>query len=338
MGLVAETVLPKETSRAMTKPYSIASVTVATNAARFLPRQLDALRRQTRKIDEIIVVDNASSDDTLKLLASDYPEVTVLNLPKNGGVGGAFSAGLAYTTTVKKHDWTWLLDDDSVPSAEALEKLLAGLQRLGEDAENTAILAPMAVHKETQLAYPGYFWRNGLRPPRAGAAKEEISFVDIVISSGTLIRKEAIERVGLPRADFFMDCVDIELCLRLRRNGYRIAVVTDCRFDHAIGDPRRVNLFGFHRSWADHAPWREYYITRNELFTIWTYYPDWKTKSSIVRRLLRHAAGVVLFGKHKMSCLRMMYHGFVDGRAGRLGIRFLPDHMNGYSTEPRAGK
>jgi GT2 family glycosyltransferase len=319
----------------MTKPYSVASVTVATNAARLLPRQLDALKRQTRKIDEIVVVDNASSDDTLRLLASEYPEVTVLNLPRNGGVGGALSAGLAYTTTVKKHDWTWLLDDDSVPSPDGLERLLGGLQALGERGKDTAILAPMGVHKETQFAYPGYLWRNGLRRTCAEATKGGISFVDIVISSGTLIRKEAIDRVGLPRSDFFMDFVDIELCLRLRRHGYRIAVVTDCRLDHAIGNPRRINLFGFDKAWTDHSPWREYYITRNEIFTIWAYYPDWKTKSSIVRRLLRHAAGVLLFGKQKLSCLRMMYQGFLDGCAGRLGIRFLPDQPKGHPADPR---
>jgi GT2 family glycosyltransferase len=309
----------------MTKLYSVASVTVATNAAHLLPRQMDALKRQTRKIDEIVVVDNASTDDTLSLLATDYPEVTVLNLAKNGGVGGAFSAGLAYTATVKEHDWTWLLDDDSVPSPDGLEGLLGGLQRLGEEAENIAILAPLGVHKETEVAYCGHLWRNGLRRPSVEATKQEISFVDAVISSGTLIRKEAIERVGLPRADFFMDFVDFELCLRLRRYGYRIAVVPSCQLDHAIGNPRRVNLFGFHRAWTDHAPWREYYIARNEIFTIWAYYPNWKTKCSISWRLLRHAAGVLLLGTHKMSRLRMMYQGLLDGRAGRLGIRFLPD-------------
>jgi rhamnosyltransferase len=319
----------------MTNTCSVASVTVATNAARILPRQLDALKRQTRQIDEIVVVDNASSDDTLNLLAARYPEVTVLKLPENGGVGGAFSVGLAYTATVKKHDWTWLLDDDSVPSPDGLEQLLGGLQRLGEEAENTAILAPVGVHKETQLAYSGYLWRNGLRRPSAEATKQEISFVDVVISSGTLIRKEAIERVGLPRSDFFMDFVDIELCLRMRRHGYKVAVVTSSRLDHAIGNPRRVNLLGFQKAWTNHAPWREYYITRNEIFTIWAYYPGWKTKCSIIRRLLRHGAGVLLFGEQKISCLRMMCRGFRDGCAGRLGIRFLPDQPSGHSADLR---
>ena len=72
----------------MTSTHSVASVTVATNAAHLLPRQLDALKRQSRKLDEIVVVDNASTDDTVDMLASQYPEVKVLRLPENGGVGG----------------------------------------------------------------------------------------------------------------------------------------------------------------------------------------------------------------------------------------------------------
>lgn len=320
----------------MTRTFSIASVTVSTNAARILPRQLDALKRQTRKLDEIIVVDNASADGTRELLAAQYPEVTVLNLPENRGVGGALSAGLAYTTTIKKHDWTWLLDDDSVPLPDGLQRLLGGFQQLGEATSDIAILAPVAVHQETQLATPGYLWRNGLRLPGVEATNQEVFFADIVISSGTLIRKEAIETVGLPRADFFMDFVDHELCLRLRRHGYRIAVVTGCRLSHAIGEPRRINFFGFQKAWSDHAPWREYYMTRNEIFTIWAFYPDWKTKSSVMRRLFRHAVGVLLFGEQKISCLRMMWQGFLDGCAGRLGIRFLPDQSNGRPALPHA--
>ena len=68
---------------------SVASVTVAYNDARVLPRQMDALLGQTRPLQEIIVVDNASTDSTRALLAERYPEVRVLRMPENMGVGGA---------------------------------------------------------------------------------------------------------------------------------------------------------------------------------------------------------------------------------------------------------
>jgi len=82
---------------------------------------------------------------------------------------------------------------------------------------------------------------------------------------------------------------------------------------------------GITRVWADHVPWREYYKARNEVFTTWNLYPNWQSKLSVVRRFTRHALGILLFGKEKLACLKMMYLGIVDGRAGRLGIRNFED-------------
>jgi GT2 family glycosyltransferase len=307
----------------MAKEFSIASVTVAFNGAGVLSRQMDALQRQTHNIDEIVVVNNASSDNTLSLLETHYPDATVLNQSENGGVGGGFSAGLDYAANARKHDWIWLLDQDSVPADDGLEQLIEGLRFLGDDVENTAILAPLCMHAESELDYSASLWRNGLRKLGADVGNQKISFVDSVISSGTLVRKEAVEEVGLPRADFFIDFVDHEYCLRVRRHGYKIAVIAGSKLDHAIGDTIQVNIFGFRKNWPWHAPWREYYMTRNEIFTVWKYFPDWRTKLNVTRRLLRHAAGVLLLGRQKRACLTMMYRGVVDGRAGHLGVRYF---------------
>ncbi|MGC1373946.1 MAG: hypothetical protein WA824_17560, partial [Candidatus Sulfotelmatobacter sp.] len=151
---------------------------------------------------------------------------------------------------------------------------------------------------------------------------QPISFVDLVISSGSLIRRNAIEAVGLPRADFFMDFVDYEHCLRLRRHGFKIAVVQDSHLKHVLGDPSKFEFLGKTKYWSDHAPWRCYYMVRNEVFTIWEYYPEWRNKGFLLWRLVRNAISLALFGKRKLACMGMMWRGFRDGRSGRLGIRF----------------
>ncbi|MFZ0780430.1 MAG: glycosyltransferase family 2 protein [Candidatus Sulfotelmatobacter sp.] len=305
----------------MTKRPSIASVTVVYNGAAHLPRQLHALKRQTRALDEMIMVDNASSDDSVRLVEADFPEVTILNQPKNIGVGGGFSVGLDYSATQRKHDWIWLLDQDSLPADDSLEQLLKAVDSLGDQADSVAILAPTCTNEKTNLNYSGLVWRYGLRNAPVSARHNPISFVDSVISSGTLLRREAIEKVGLPRSDFFMDFVDHEYCLRLRRHGYKIAVVRASRFEHAIGDPRTVRVLGFEKIWSNHVPWREYYMTRNAIFTVWKYDPDWRTKCVVAHRLLCRAAAILLFGEDKLACLAMMYRGFADGCTGKLGIR-----------------
>jgi GT2 family glycosyltransferase len=303
----------------MSKQFSIASVTVAYNGARVLPRQLDALHQQTWRPDEIVVVDNASSDNTVSTIEKNYSEVTILKQAENCGVGGGYAAGLQYAINERKCDWVWMLDQDSVPTNDCLENLIGSLRDLGENASDTAILAPVSFNAESSFDYSAALWCNGFRS--ADAKNARIFFVDSVISSGTLLRREAVEEVGLPRADFFMDFVDHEYCLRLRRHGYKIAVVPKSRLDHALGDTVQAEFLGLKKSWPAHAPWREYYMARNEVFTIWKYFPDWRTRTSTGRRLLRHAFGVVMFGRHKLACLAMMCRGIADGRAGRLGIR-----------------
>lgn len=135
---------------------------------------------------------------------------------------------------------------------------------------------------------------------------------------------DAVEAVGLPREDFFMDFVDYEYCFRLRRHGYSIAVVQGSILEHEVGSVIPFNILGQKGFWAQHAPWREYYMARNETFTIWRDYPNVITKAFVLYRLARHAIGILLFGEHKLTCLRRQYQGFIDGRAGRLGIRVTP--------------
>jgi len=327
-----------KSERRIMKTYSIASVTVAYNGADVLRTHLESLRRQTRKLDEIIVVDNASADHTCSLLANEYPEVTVLQLSENGGIAGGANAGVTYATLVKKHDWVWTLDQDSVAAPDALEQLLTALDRMRGAAEKTAILAPICVNTRTHVPYPALSWRGRhfeLTIPHPNA---EFTFVDMVISSGSLIRREAIEQAGLQRGDFFMDFVDFEHCLRLRRHGFSVVMVRDSVLEHAIGTSTQFKILGRTKTWSDHAPWREYYMARNETYTMWQYSPHPFTKAFVVYRMSHHAFSILLFGKNKLECLSMMWRGFLDGRAGRLGIRFRPDKkQDGFASSQPIG-
>lgn len=311
--------------------FSIASVTVAYDGEALLPRHIDALLNQTRPLSEVIVVNNASPDGTLQLLSKSYPQVTVINLPLNAGVGGGYAAGLQYAINERGHGWVWLFDQDSVPAPECLQRLLEGLDGLTSTASEVALLAPLCLHEDSGREYPSLRWKNGWQKVRV---QEDITFVDAVISSGSLIRRDAIQRAGPPRSDFFIDSVDLEHCLRLRSKGYKIAVVRAAVLHHAIGSPRLLRMGPLSRLWPVHTPWREYYKARNEVFTIWTHHPTLASKFSVMRRLIRHACAVLLFGREKLKCLKMIWLGVIDGRAGRLGIRLFDGPLVS-SSEPK---
>jgi rhamnopyranosyl-N-acetylglucosaminyl-diphospho-decaprenol beta-1,3/1,4-galactofuranosyltransferase len=318
---------------------SIASVTTAYNAAKVLPRQMDALLRQSLPLKEIIVVDNASTDGTASLLAERYPQVTVLSMPANLGAAGAWAEGLKYAARQRKHDWIWAFDDDSIPGPNALEGLLLAAQSQdcrSQDSHNQAshnqdsndgeigMIAVLPVHRETGIAYPPLLWRDGFRRPHQALLNRPVWFADLAIASGLMVRREVVEKVGLPRADFFMDFFDFEYCLRARSYGYRIAVATGVQLSHEVGRARHVRLPGFRALWPDHAPWREYYISRNFAYVVWWLYPSFAAKWFSIRHMLRHAGGALCFSSARFSAVKRMVQGFLDGRRARLGIRFRP--------------
>lgn len=303
---------------------SVASITVAYNAASILPRQLDALLRQARALGEIIVVDNGSTDGTATMLASRYPQVTVLRMKENLGAAGAWASALSYATKNKRHDWIWTLDDDSVPSAECLGNLLSGLKVLNGIQDQVGMIAPMPVHRPTGTYYPPLFWKERFVKPSREQMRQPIWFTDLIIASGSLVRREVIEKIGLPRAEFFMDFFDYEYSLRARSSGYKIAVVSGAEINHEIGEARKVWVPSGFRLWTSYPPWREYYNSRNLAYAGWHLYPTLRTKRFVLWHLLRHAAAVALFSQRKSSCLFKMTQGLYDGYRGRLGIRFRP--------------
>src|SRR5689334_16024012 len=91
------------------------------NDAEVIEQTVASLQRQTVPLAAILVVDNASTDDTLDRIAS--APVTIIRNSKNLGTSGAVVVGFEYALA-KGFDWVWLFDADSVPQPDALENLL----------------------------------------------------------------------------------------------------------------------------------------------------------------------------------------------------------------------
>jgi GT2 family glycosyltransferase len=311
---------------------SVASVTVSYNALRLLPRQIEALLGQTRPLQEIVVVDNASTDGAPEWLAERYPQVKVLRMPENVGIGGALERGLTYAALNKQHDWVWTFDGDSVPNDDALEALLAGINSLRDVERELGMVAAVPVYQETGAQYEPLLWRDGFVKPPAELTRQSIWFADLVITSGCMVRGEMVQKIGLPRTDFFIDFVDFEYCLRARARGYKIAVITRAKLAHEIGNAQEIRLAGYSYLRSSHTPLREYYMTRNLVYAAWWLYPNRSTKCFALHRVGKHVLGVLLFGSQKLPCLVKIAQGFWDGLHETLGVRFRPEDAQ--STAP----
>jgi GT2 family glycosyltransferase len=292
----------------------VASITVAWNGARVISRHLESLGQQTVPLAETVVVDNASADETVNTLRRSFPNVTVLQLEQNLGVGGGFAAGLEYALK-KNYDWFWLFDQDSTPQPRALEELLEALKVPGVNPDEIGIMASLLVDPECAVEHVGYLWRDRLVKIPHEQARSAVLFVDTVMSSGSLIHRRVLDQVGLPRADFFMDWVDHEYNLRVRRARFQIAQVRASIVYHRLGETQRVTSVFTQKPVVRlvEPVWRRYFMARNETFTCWHLFGTTKSRLFLVIRLLRHSASNLWHEENRLENLWVIWSGFCDG-------------------------
>ena len=194
--------------------YKIAAVIVTYNRLTLLKECIEAVRNQTRKLDEIIVINNSSTDGTSEWL-EEQNDLTVITQENSGSAGGQYTG--IKTAYEKGYDWIWCLDADVVADVSALENLLEAdelkLSSLG-------FLSSTVVYTDKSIAYANI--------PELGKPFEVIAaFISgnslpiISASFGSLLLpRKIIEKVGLPCHEFFIWGDDAEYTLRIISNGY----------------------------------------------------------------------------------------------------------------------
>jgi rhamnosyltransferase len=128
-----------------------------------------------------------------------------------------------------------------------------------------------------------------------------------------------VQQVGGFMEELFIDQVDNELCLRLWREGYRVMEAGDADLLHRVGDVRK-HRFPYPAYSVNHSALRRYYITRNRLWVGRMYRDDHPEHDRFERAQIRKdLVKIVLYEGEKTRKLAMMWRGWRDYRAGRLG-------------------
>jgi GT2 family glycosyltransferase len=263
------------------------------NDAAVIEQLLEALRRQTRPPDAILIVDNASTDGTLDRAFSEA--VAIVRNPKNLGTSGAIRIGLAHALE-HGFDWTWIFDADSVPEPDLLEKLLAFFERLpSAPREQVCFLAGLPLGaagevKEPPISLEGEKMR---RLPLASA--RDFTQCDCLLWSGSLFHMAAVARIGLPSADYMLDLAEVEYGYRARQLGFTSYVVHNGVIHHDVGrKPRAARPLYWSGPSSldsyDFPPARCYYCARN-----WIYFWLYQCTPHRMTRALRAIAKSVAF-------------------------------------------
>ena len=183
------------------------------NDADIIDRTVEAVLKQTRPVDGLLIVDNASRDATLE--QASIKNAIVVRHSQNLGTSGTVVTGMKYAIE-HGYDWIWVFDADSLVAPDALEKLLALYRDLPQAVQQeTAFLGCMARNLVgNQPWYGSIFTERGIEivnPPR----EPRYFNCHAYIWSGCLYRLAAVKKIGLPNADYVLDCGEDEY-------GYRI--------------------------------------------------------------------------------------------------------------------
>lgn len=303
----------------------IAAVIVTYNRKNLLEQCLISLLNQTRRLDHIIIIDNASNDGTEAFLSSrSYlakENVEYVKLQQNIGGAGGFNEGMKRGYEAG-YDWLWLMDDDGLPEYNCLEILL------DDSCKNDLFRAPLVVNieNEDELAF-GYSLPNDKRQLKTISEVRNIMTNGKVYGlanpfNGVLVHRDIIQNIGFPIKDLFLWGDEVEYLLRIQRAGYLIVTKVNAIHKHPKDRMtlHKCKLLGIKFSVAHtENSFKDYLILRNYAYLAKKYY-GWKG-------LLKHIVKYSVFYTRKYGnrhVAHVLKYSF-EGATGRLSghINFL---------------
>ncbi|HEX7970849.1 MAG TPA: glycosyltransferase family 2 protein [Thiobacillus sp.] len=214
----------------------VCAVTVNWNRAGDTLACIDSLVHQEGLAPHIIVVDNASSDDSVDRIRQAYPQVELIRSETNRMFGGGNNLGIRRALEAGA-DTVFLINNDATLAPDGLAKLLACA------APDVGILSPLIYY----ASRPEVIWSSGGRTnpwtlektdgahdrPDPGGWPTAVE-QDFVTGCGMLISRQALEQVGLFDEGFLHYYEDSDLCWRMRRAGLRILLVPAAHMWHKV--------------------------------------------------------------------------------------------------------
>jgi GT2 family glycosyltransferase len=240
-----------------------AVVIVSYNTRELLLECLRSLADDPAGPAEIVVVDNGSHDGSLEAVAAAHPDVRLVALRHNAGYGAAANAGVraskAAVAIVTNPDTTF------APGA------VAAMASYLESHPKTGAVGPLLLNPDGSLqfsarpfpsvplaaahAFLGLFWESNPASRAylmAGWDHATEREVDWVSGACIALRRKAFDGVGGFDEAYFMYVEDVDLCWRMRREGWRIGFTPEAKVTHHVGKASRVKpwfmIVAHHRS------------------------------------------------------------------------------------------
>jgi GT2 family glycosyltransferase len=233
------------------KSWPRISVVVLTyNGDKFIDALLNSLYHQnySEECMEILVVDNASTDNTRSIVETKYPNVILISLTQNYGFAAGNNLAVSYT----KYDHIVFLNQDTICHQGWLKGLVEGLLQdnsIGACASNMIMCEDPASCETTKTLHFGELYYYDINLFGYGVyckSNQEIVFPKIISGCSFIIRKQTIQSLGyLFDEDLKMYTEDTDLSLRIYNHGLRVCVSRKSVVFHLHGKNSKINFNKF---------------------------------------------------------------------------------------------
>ena len=195
-------------------PSSICALIPTYNRAPMIKECIDSILAQTRPVQQIIVINDGSTDNTQDVVKAYGEKVTLINKP-NGGKSIALNVGLQHATA----DYIWICDDDDIAAPDGLEHLA---KVLDEDTSVDFVCGTNTLFVDTPT---GRVFSNATYHPRQVEPSIKLRFLEGMFTHqfAMLVRRSLYEKVGPFREDLIRS-QDLEMSVRLSRYNKAIYV------------------------------------------------------------------------------------------------------------------
>ena len=292
----------------------IAVVLVTYNRLDCLKIALSRYEQQSKLPLYIIVVNNASTDGTYDYLQSwkcinnGINKIVVHNEENMGGAGG-FYTGIKESLKYD-YDYVFLADDDAYAENDTFEKLFSNTMLV--KASSTAALCTSVInHGKRDIShrcrvYRGVF-RVGLKWIPEEEYKNDYFELDVVTFVGAAIKKETVNKVGLPEKDYFIYYDDTEYFFRIMDVG-RVYCITSSQMIHDTNAKQSINS------------WKGYYDTRNWIDAVHRHFSKMNYLFVIVSSYIKRCTIIATIMRSRDNAFKKMCKVAIsDARHGNMG-------------------
>lgn len=271
---------------------------------------MDNIKSYINDLDKLYVVDN--SDKKNLSLNFDDKKIEYISNGGNKGIAYALNVG-AMRAYSEKFDWLLTMDQDSKFVDGHFKKMISYVK---EYKSNNLI------SESLNFEFDKVGVISALQRTKVNEADElqGLNFPLVVMTSGNLINLNIYNEIGGFNEDYFIDCVDFDYCLKVKKNFYEVIQLYSVELEHNLGDIKEINFFGKHLHVTNHNYIRRYYISRNRHYLYDEYKDIFKEYCDAELGLnKREMVKIILFEKNKLRKIRSIYRGYRDYKKGVIG-------------------